>query len=72
MVDATDFLAESKALRLGRAGVETRTGANIEKARALVTGCGCKEGERFEGYEWHYGECVGEILDERVFEGHKT
>ena len=72
MADATDFFAESKALRLGRTGVETHPGANSEEARALVTGCGCKEGERFEGCEWHYGECVEEVLDERIFEGCKT
>lgn len=72
MADATDFLAESKALRLGRTGAETRSGANGEKARALVTGCSCKRGERFEGCEWHCGECVAEILDERVCEGCET
>jgi hypothetical protein len=72
LADATDFLAESKALRLGRARVATLSGANIEKARALVTGCGCKRGERFEGYEWHHGACVGKALDKSAFEGRKT
>lgn len=72
MADATDFLAESKALRLRRTGVETHSGVNSGKARALVTGCGCKEGERFEGCEWHHGECVAEVLDKRVFEGCET
>lgn len=72
MSNATDFLAESKALRLVCKTMATSECANSGKARALVTGCGCKEGERFEGCEWHYGECVAKCFDKERFEVHKT
>jgi len=62
----------SKASRLMRTVSAMESGANDEEARALVTGCGCKEGECFRGCDWRCGECIVESFGKKFSEVDKT
>lgn len=61
-----------KASRLVRTVSAMESGVDSEGARALVTGCGCKEGESFGGCDWRHGECVVGVSGKETSEVDET